>query len=111
MSHEERETESFFEYIIYVVDEKGNRIRDVHVLKELKTSIETTILIPRTKDYIWTKQGISLDVVSLKGEESKKDENRVLYGLSYYADNVEDEWFMISLLFEISKTYLNTVMR
>jgi hypothetical protein len=34
-----------------------------------------------------------------------------LYGISFYGDNIQDEWFIVSLLFHISKSIPELIIR
>jgi hypothetical protein len=34
-----------------------------------------------------------------------------LYGISFYGDNIQDEWFIVSLLFHISKSIPELLIR
>jgi hypothetical protein len=122
----ERIREPFLEYTIYKVDIDDNaKEESPHVaesLQLLKTHIENEIIFPKTREYIWTKYGMSLKLIEpsrkdhhwkLQQTPNDNDDDRPakLYGVTRYGGNVEDEWLMISLLFEISRLHLDTAIR
>ena len=112
----EKIREPFLEYTIYRV----NVDNDEESLQLLKTQIENEIILPKTRDYIWTKHEMSLKLIRSSRDEdypklrqSSNDEDRLtkLYGVTRYGGNVEDEWLMISLLVEISRVHIDTAIR
>jgi hypothetical protein len=112
--HNERETEPFLEYVVYRVDAHGSIIQDPEALLQLKASIEQAIILPHIQDYIWTKQSFLLQPTLLKDENKDVPTSghiTALYGVTRYADNVDDEWLIIRLLVEISRQYIDTIIR
>ena len=59
-----------------------------------------TILSPYTIEYMWHQDPFTLKV---------KDNH--LHGLVKIGDNIEDEWFIISLLFKLTEIKLDLVIR
>ncbi|KAG9501419.1 hypothetical protein J7337_007107 [Fusarium musae] len=67
-----------------------------------KSAIELAATL--TKDYIWQKDEFNLTL---------KNENRLLYlhGITDYSDAVEDEWLIVYILRELSKSHPNLWVR
>ena len=58
-----------------------------------------------TRNYVWTRDKFNLKVESLPPYTRKKDDTSwCLSGKTYYGENVMDEWFIVSLLIEITQT-------
>lgn len=76
--------EDFVEYSLYPVKEGED-------LPKLKEEVVER-LNKYTSDYMWHQEAFHLDILK-----------KCLYGKVFFGDNIEDEWFIISLLLEISK--------
>lgn len=61
----------------------------------------------RVSDYIW--QGDSFNLAKRNSKDSKSLAH--LYGKSYFGDNIEDEWFIVHILYEISKKFEDLIMQ
>ncbi|CAL1530846.1 unnamed protein product [Lymnaea stagnalis] len=58
-------------------------------------------------NYIWQHESFNL-----KPKTSKKEEIPPhLYGSTSFGDNIDDEWFIVSLLYEITREFSGTVIR
>ena len=65
-----------------------------------------------TRNYVWTRDKFNLKVEHLP---YSPDRDGIpcwcLSGKTYYGENVMDEWFIVSLLMEITKTFTSLVAR
>ncbi|ETS85486.1 hypothetical protein PFICI_03511 [Pestalotiopsis fici W106-1] len=95
--------ENCVEYIILIID---NQLEARKVLSSLEAVRKAAVRLTEklTKDYIWQRDGLQLDVQSDKGLV-------YLRGTSYYGDSVEDEWLIVYLLRELSKSFPNLWIR
>ncbi|KAJ7362047.1 hypothetical protein OS493_013135 [Desmophyllum pertusum] len=57
-------------------------------------------LSPLIDDFIWQNESFYLVTNASKGDVPAH-----LYGKTKFGDNVDDEWFIVSLLFKISKAF------
>ncbi|KAK9424926.1 putative SGT1 protein-domain-containing protein [Seiridium unicorne] len=91
------------EYILFIVDAQLEAHKLLSALENVrKTALHLTNDL--TKDYIWQRDGLQLDV--------KNDQGLIyLHGTSYYGDSVEDEWLIVYLLRELSKGFQNLWVR
>jgi len=60
-------------------------------------------LSPIIDDFIWENEPFSLIT-----KPSKGDVPAHLYGRTKFGDNIDDEWFIVSLLFELSRNFPDT---
>ena len=67
-------------------------------LHDIRTKI-MEMIAPFTAQYIWHKEPFNIDVV-----------NHCLIGSVDFGDNIEDEWFIVFILFQISNRFEETVM-
>ena len=85
--------EDYVEYSIYLLDRSSSKVEMRQRLIDLKTkciaSISSHII-----QYMWHQAPFSLIV---------KDDH--LYGRNEISNNIEDEWYIVSLLFKLSKLY------
>ncbi|KAI3993499.1 hypothetical protein MKX01_002512 [Papaver californicum] len=58
------------------------------------------VVSPYTTDYIWQHEPFTL---TLSSNPKNPSETPHFYGKTKYGDNLEDEWFIVFLLFEISR--------
>ncbi|KAK9772749.1 putative SGT1 protein-domain-containing protein [Seiridium cardinale] len=91
------------EYILFIVDAQLEAHKLLSALENVrKTALHLTNDL--TKDYIWQRDGLQLDV--------KNDQGLIyLHGTSYYGDSVEDEWLIVYLLRELTKSFPNLWVR
>ncbi|XP_076443886.1 protein ecdysoneless homolog [Babylonia areolata] len=61
---------------------------------------------PLAIDYIWQNEGLNLRLVPAKGEIPAH-----LCGTTHFGDNIEDEWFIVHLLYELSRQFPDLVIR
>ncbi|CAK9231285.1 unnamed protein product [Sphagnum troendelagicum] len=81
------------------------------LLEELKAAC-FDIVSPLIKDYIWQHQPFNLDVVSTPTSSSSSLSSSSsslphLHGMIKYGDNIDDEWFLVFLLHELSRNLPN----
>lgn len=91
------------EYILLVIDsqlEARKLLSSLEVVRKAAVQLAEKL----TKDYIWQRDGLQLNVQSDKGLT-------YLHGISYYGDSVEDEWLIVYLLRELSKSFPNLWIR
>ncbi|KAL8587428.1 hypothetical protein ACOMHN_062161 [Nucella lapillus] len=61
---------------------------------------------PLVIDYVWQNEGINLRPVAAKGEIPAH-----LHGTTNFGDNIEDEWFIVFLLYELSRHFPDLVIQ
>ncbi|KAK8120062.1 hypothetical protein PG999_004182 [Apiospora kogelbergensis] len=91
------------EYILFIIDDQLEARRRLPALEHVrKKALQLAGTL--TKDYIWQRDSLSLEV---------KNDGGLLYlhGASYYGDSIEDEWLIVYLLRELSKTSSNLWVR
>ncbi|KAK7976422.1 glycoside hydrolase family 47 protein [Apiospora arundinis] len=88
--------ENCVEYILFVIDDQLEARRRLPALEDVrKRAMQLTATL--TKDYVWQRDSLNLEV--------KNDGGLLyLYGSSYYGDAIEDEWLIVYLLRELSKS-------
>jgi hypothetical protein len=91
----------------------GSGVKDeerlLFLLEELKAAC-FDIVSPLIKDYIWQHQPFNLDVVSTPTSSSLSSSSSSLphlHGMIKYGDNIDDEWFLVFLLYELSRNLPN----
>ncbi|KAH6653722.1 SGT1 protein-domain-containing protein [Truncatella angustata] len=95
--------ENCVEYIIFVIDSQLEARKLLSALEAVrKAAVQLTETL--TKEYIWQRDGLQLEV---------KTDKHLLYlqGTSYYGDSVEDEWLIVYLLRELTKSHPNLWVR
>ncbi|XP_073541765.1 protein ecdysoneless homolog [Phyllobates terribilis] len=98
--------EDFVEYHLYMVPEEPS---DPAKLKQiLQQYIEEILakLAPLLTDYIWQNQGFNLKYSSRKGDVPAH-----IRGMTCFGDNIEDEWFIVYLLQQITKDFPDLAAR
>ncbi|KAH8645620.1 SGT1 protein-domain-containing protein [Xylariales sp. PMI_506] len=95
--------ENCVEYILFIID---SQLEARKLLSALETVRKTALQLTQrlTRDYIWQRDGLQLEVKNESG-------HTYLHGTSYYGDSVEDEWLIVYLLRELTKSYDNLWVR
>ncbi|KAK4216372.1 protein ecdysoneless [Rhypophila decipiens] len=89
--------ENCVEYMLFVVEEGGQESRRLQNLEAVrKAAMQKAEEL--TKDYIWQREGFGLETKVENGQA-------YLHGITDYGDNVEDEWLIVYLLRELSKSF------
>ncbi|ORY67076.1 SGT1 protein-domain-containing protein [Pseudomassariella vexata] len=89
--------ENCVEYVLFVIDGQLETRKVLSTLDGVrKAALQLSDKL--TKDYIWQRDSFQLDV--------KHDKGLVyLQGITYYGDSVEDEWLIVYLLRELTKSF------
>ncbi|XP_077491205.1 ecdysoneless cell cycle regulator [Amblyomma americanum] len=74
---------------------------------EKKAEVYTAKLLPVITSYIWQDEQFSLCVVDAQRDGVPPH----LEGSTYFGDNVEDEWFIVYLLYELTKEDQDLVIK
>ncbi|KAI1848322.1 hypothetical protein JX265_008897 [Neoarthrinium moseri] len=95
--------ENCVEYVLLILD---SQLEARKLLSALETTRKAALQLAGrlTKDYIWQRDGLQLELKSGQGLA-------YLHGLSYYGDSVEDEWLIVYLLRELTKSHPNLWLR
>ncbi|KAG7417976.1 SGT1 protein-domain-containing protein [Fusarium sp. MPI-SDFR-AT-0072] len=91
------------EYLLFSIDPQVNIRKQLAQIENVrKSAIELAATL--TKDYIWQKDEFNLTL---------KNENGLVYlhGITDYSDAVEDEWLIVYILRELSKSHPNLWIR
>ncbi|KAF5692566.1 hypothetical protein FDENT_2776 [Fusarium denticulatum] len=91
------------EYLLFFIDPQVDIRKQLAQVENIrKSAIELSATL--TKDYIWQKDEFNLTL---------KNENGLLYlhGTTDYSDAVEDEWLIVYILRELSKSHPNLWIR
>ncbi|KAK1981875.1 SGT1 protein-domain-containing protein [Colletotrichum cereale] len=105
VGHTESLQENCIQYCIFLVDPntQNNQRNHLSHLEDLRRSaLQLTTRL--TSDYIWQKGSFTLDVVTEQGLT-------FLQGTTDYGDSIEDEWLVVYILRELSKTHPNIWVR
>ena len=101
-------SEDFVEYHIFLGDSENVTST---TLENLKNDINNFIK-PLTKNYIWHRDEFKLKIWEIKNKQPKNKQREHLssspnhlYARTYISDNIEDEWFIVFLLLEISLSF------
>jgi hypothetical protein len=117
--------EDCVEYMLFVIGDKTNS--GLPSLESVRKAADQK-LEELAKDYIWQREPFRLETKIQKGMFSRllgaRDPNGqampnnhpglglpYLHGTTHYGDNVEDEWLIVYLLRELSKTFANLWIR
>ncbi|KAK8053437.1 SGT1-domain-containing protein [Apiospora saccharicola] len=88
--------ENCVEYILVIIDDQLEARRKLSALESVRKRA-MQLASSLTKDYIWQRDALNLEV--------QTDHGLVyLHGSSYFGDTIEDEWLIVYLLRELSKT-------
>ncbi|KAF5304047.1 hypothetical protein FQA39_LY01832 [Lamprigera yunnana] len=98
--------DDFVEYFVYPLINCKDSKTEQTTLKNVLNEIEG-VVNKCTEGYIWHRDNFKLIVRSTEdlvlAIDKQKEALPHLYGISHYGDNIEDEWFIVYLLYEISK--------
>ncbi|AEO67738.1 uncharacterized protein THITE_2050569 [Thermothielavioides terrestris NRRL 8126] len=89
--------EDCLEYMLFVVGDKS--ASDLPSLETVRKAADQK-LDQLARDYIWQRDPFRLETRSQKGLGLP-----YLYGTTHYGDSVEDEWLIVYLLRELSKSF------
>ncbi|CAO3648318.1 unnamed protein product [Cunninghamella blakesleeana] len=93
---------NYIQYAVYLPPNKSTHTQ----LDQTRSSI-LSFIRPIIKDYLWQKDGFQLSIA----HNNKKDPlYPFLFGITRFGDCLHDEWFIIYLLYEISKQYSEVIM-
>ncbi|EAQ92198.1 hypothetical protein CHGG_00433 [Chaetomium globosum CBS 148.51] len=90
-------SEDYAEYMLFVIGDKADN--NLPSLEAVRKAADRK-LDELAKDYIWQREPFKLEAKTQKGLGLS-----YLHGITHYGDNVEDEWLIVYLLRELSKTY------
>ncbi|GAB1317272.1 hypothetical protein MFIFM68171_07482 [Madurella fahalii] len=95
--------EDCVEYMLFIIGEKtDNRLPSLEAVRKAADQKLDAL----AKDYIWQREPFKLETKILKGLGLP-----YLQGTTHYGDNVEDEWLIVYLLRELSKSFANLWIR
>ncbi|KXX78544.1 Protein ecdysoneless [Madurella mycetomatis] len=95
--------EDCVEYMLFIIGDKtDNRLPSLEAVRKAADQK----LEELAKDYIWQRDPFRLETKILKGLGLP-----YLQGTTRYGDNVEDEWLIVYLLRELSKSFANLWIR
>ncbi|KAH6614762.1 SGT1 protein-domain-containing protein [Chaetomium sp. MPI-SDFR-AT-0129] len=90
-------SEDYAEYMLFVI---GDKTQDnVPSLETVRKAADQK-LSALASDYIWQREPFRLEAKTRKGLGLP-----YLHGITHYGDNVEDEWLIVYLLRELSKSF------
>ncbi|KAL2268151.1 hypothetical protein VTJ83DRAFT_2997 [Remersonia thermophila] len=95
--------EDCVEYMLFVIGDKSDS--SLPSLETIRKAADHK-LAEIAPDYIWQKDPFKLDTKVQKGLGLP-----FLYGATHYGDNVEDEWLIVYLLRELTKSFSNLWVR
>lgn len=107
--------QDFVEYFLFPeatpLDNKEEELMINSVLREVNL-----IAKKYTKDYIWHRDEFKLTARTsisnyLCNEDDREDLPAHLYGVTHFGDNIEDEWFIVHLLTQLTKEIKGLVVR
>ncbi|OAA54498.1 sgt1 [Niveomyces insectorum RCEF 264] len=92
------------EYMLFVLDHEGGDNKAARPLARLEQLRKAAMQLSDklTRDYIWQRDAFNLEVVSRHGL-------LYLHGVTDYGDCVEDEWLIVYMLRELSKSFAGSV--
>ncbi|KAF7266105.1 ecdysoneless cell cycle regulator [Rhynchophorus ferrugineus] len=108
--------DDFVEYYIFPHIESNDEEQQERVLSALLEKANR-IAEKYTKSYLWHKDEFKLVVRTTSSNYlthiDGKEENLPphLYGVSHYGDNIQDEWFIVFILYEITKEISDTIAK
>ncbi|TLS23296.1 uncharacterized protein PpBr36_06713 [Pyricularia pennisetigena] len=95
--------ENCVEYMIFLIDqqlEPSNVLSGLEAVKKGGVQLMESL----AKDYIWQRDGFSLEIKSHAGLLH-------LHGITDHGDSVEDEWLIVYVLRELTKSFDNIWVR
>jgi hypothetical protein len=102
-SYENEANIDYCSYFIYCDNIDNILSRDVI---DIYDSI-TSFISEKIKDYIWHKDKFNLQIIIPSNDNNGKVSPIYFHGLVKYGDNIEDEWYIVYILIEISKRFTN----
>ncbi|RVE41829.1 hypothetical protein evm_013513 [Chilo suppressalis] len=101
-NHEDTVHANFFSYTKFEED-----VHDAILLEELCDSVNKTINL-LSKDYIWHKDELKVYIpILLESNETQVH----LKSTTCFGGNIEDEWFIVYLIFEISRMFEDLIIQ
>lgn len=114
--------EDYIQYSVFL----SPKAQDMYSYLQDTLDMINSLIQPIVKDYIWQKDRFHLSIVnehsrgSYKKEKDKSDDQRLiatldpsypfLYGLCRFGDCINDEWFIVYLLHQISNKIPDAVI-
>jgi hypothetical protein len=95
--------ENCLEYMLFVLDTTGTTNNAFSALEDVRKAA-ICLTDDLTRDYIWQRKSFNLELKRDKGLT-------YLSGQTDYGDSVEDEWLIVYLLRELTKTFKNLWVR
>ncbi|KAK0714316.1 SGT1 protein-domain-containing protein [Apiosordaria backusii] len=95
--------EDCVEYMLFIIGEKSDD--GLPSLEAVRKAADKK-LMELAKDYIWQREPFKLETKIQKGSGLS-----YLHGTTHYGDNVEDEWLIVYLLRELTKSFPNLWVR
>ncbi|KAK4228163.1 protein ecdysoneless [Podospora fimiseda] len=95
--------EDCVEYMLFIIGDKTDT--SLPSLEAVRKAADKK-LDELAKDYIWQREPFRLETKIQKGSGLS-----YLHGTTHYGDNVEDEWLIVYLLRELSKSFPNLWIR
>ncbi|XP_050300653.1 protein ecdysoneless [Anthonomus grandis grandis] len=108
--------DDFVEYYLFPSLQSTDE-KEQEALLETVLSKANRVIEKYTQDYLWHKDPIqfvsrtSLSNFLIHNEGRQENQPPHLYGVSHYGDNIEDEWFIVFLLQEITKEIPGVIAR
>ncbi|KAJ3499784.1 hypothetical protein NLG97_g46 [Lecanicillium saksenae] len=96
-------SENSMEYMIFLLDESLEGIKYLNRLENISREA-ARLMETVTKNYVWQREEFRLSVANEQGLI-------YLYGVTDYGDAVEDEWLIVFVLRELSKTHPEIFVR
>ncbi|KAL2127886.1 hypothetical protein VTI74DRAFT_10015 [Chaetomium olivicolor] len=94
--------EDCVEYMLFIIGEKTDGLPSLETVRKAAEKK----LDELAKDYIWQREPFRLETKIQKGLGMP-----YLHGTTHYGDNVEDEWLIVYLLRELTKSFPNLWIR
>ncbi|ESN92140.1 hypothetical protein HELRODRAFT_194400 [Helobdella robusta] len=91
------------EYFIFSAEKNGAPALNKSFLNDVFAFLSSQCQI---SEYIWQAEPFNLQILPAKG-----DKPQCLYGRTYFGDNVDDEWYIVYLLFEITRKFKHLIAR
>lgn len=105
--------DDFIEYYLFA----GSENKEIgKLLEEINAFVDNY-----AKEYIWHKDSFNLRVRSAQNdlldevltEKISCDASKgpILYGVTHYGDNIQDEWFIVAIMLELTKRFPGVIGR
>ncbi|CRL06956.1 CLUMA_CG019947, isoform A [Clunio marinus] len=106
--------EDFIEYFLFPNIDPDNEVEEDKILNDTLNQV-IEISNNYTKKFIWHKDGVNFCARNrhshLLNHENKEELPAHIYGISYFGDNIQDEWFIVSLLLHLTKEIHELIIR